>query len=108
MAEFEKNMMESAQPGPEHETLAKMVGDWNMKTLFTMGLESMELGASVHSEMILGGRFLMQTISGGEGEWSMGSVSLIVKLLEDGSWHTQVIFKPGTFGPAPSDRHLRK
>ena len=77
MAELEKKMMESAQPGPEHETLAKMAGDWEMQTLFTMGPEPMKFSATVHSEMILGGRFLLQTVSGSAGEFSMDSVSIM-------------------------------
>ena len=61
--ELQQKQMESmqlAQPGPEHERLARLAGDWEQEVKFWMsaGAEPMTFTGSSTGEMILGGRFL--------------------------------------------------
>lgn len=77
MAEIEKRMAESAVPGPEHEILAQLAGDFTMETTINMGPEPMTMTAETHSEMILGGRFLLQHTQGGEGPMAMESYTIM-------------------------------
>ncbi len=57
-------IMELARPGPEHDRLAAMAGDWDV----TYRMGGTTITASVESRIILGGRFLMSTATGsGEG-----------------------------------------
>lgn len=76
--EMMAKMMAMAQPGPEHEELAKMVGDWEVETHMFMapGADPMVMTGSGHAEMVLGGRFLQASTSGGEGTpFPMESIS---------------------------------
>lgn len=58
--------MALGQPGPEHEEIAKLAGDWEAEiSLRAMpGVAPMESKASVSSRTILGGRFLELTSHG--------------------------------------------
>lgn len=76
-AEMAKAMAEAAQPGPEHEILAGMAGDWKVETEFSMGAEPMTIEATMHAEMVLGGRFLLQTLEGAEGPMQMNTVTIL-------------------------------
>jgi len=61
------DMMKMMQPGPQHEVLAKMAGDWTMTGKIWMDPnspgEEMKPGTQ-HSEMILGGRYLSSVNQG--------------------------------------------
>jgi hypothetical protein len=61
-------MMASMKPGPQHDLLAKMAGDWSVAGKMWMDPNSppadMKPGTE-HAEMILGGRFL-QSVNTGE------------------------------------------
>ena len=67
-AEMMAKYMELAEPGPEHEFIAKMTGTWDLdgKMWVTPGSEPMTFQSVSNSKMVLGGRFLM---SEAEGEW---------------------------------------
>lgn len=56
-------MMELAQPGPEHEWLAKSAGNWRQEIKFweAPGTEPQTTSGTCKREMILGGRFMMET-----------------------------------------------
>ena len=55
--------MESASPGPEHERLAAMEGTWDIEITMWAQRDAapMTMNGTVEAEMILGGRFLVQT-----------------------------------------------
>lgn len=59
-------MLELAQPGPEHEELAKTAGTWDMDYSMWMMPDAPPLKASGESktEMVLGGRWLYNDASG--------------------------------------------
>lgn len=53
-------------PGPEHEKLASMAGDWSIEVRMWMepGAEPIVLPSTAHREMILGGRVLVEEVEG--------------------------------------------
>lgn len=53
-------MMKAMSPGPEHQQLARMVGDWEFKSKMWMapGAPPSESGGTMHAEMIMGGRYV--------------------------------------------------
>ena len=62
-----EKMMKLAQPGPQHQQLAKLVGKWN----YISNMASMDPSqpptqshGSCEREMLLGGRFLMEKVKG--------------------------------------------
>ena len=64
-------MMELAQPGPEHEELARGAGEWDQKIIMWLPamegmpeMPPMESNAIAKHTMVLGGRFLMTEGSG--------------------------------------------
>lgn len=61
MAELVRRHAEAAQPGPQHERLARMTGAWNVE--LTMwpepGADPTKATGTGRAEMILGDRFLM-------------------------------------------------
>jgi hypothetical protein len=59
-------MMKLAQPGPEHEELAKYAGTWECDVTLAMapGAEPLRQTATVAARPILGGRFLQVETSG--------------------------------------------
>ena len=61
-------MVLAAQPGPEHEMLAKYAGAWKLQTTMwpSRGAEPIRIESTARAEMVLGGRFLM---SRGTSEW---------------------------------------
>jgi hypothetical protein len=60
-------MMKAAAPGPEHQFLAKMVGDWNAEVKFFQpdgtAMPNTSKGM-MHCEMMLDGRFLHMSYEG--------------------------------------------
>jgi hypothetical protein len=79
MRELMERSMELGQPGPAHEHLATLAGNWdiNMTMWSQPGAEAVEVSGSSTSEMILGGRFLMQTTTIPEGMFAGESVAII-------------------------------
>lgn len=53
-------------PGPEHEKLASMAGEWDIEVKMWMepGAEPIVLPSTAHREMILGGRVLVEDVEG--------------------------------------------
>ena len=64
--EMQMQAMQLAQPGPEHEIIAKMAGDWTVASKMWMAPDQkpMEMTIDSHAEMVLGGRFLKSTAKG--------------------------------------------
>jgi len=58
----------AASPGPEHEILAAMAGDWTFKGTFWMAPDapSMESSGTAERKMIFGGRILVEKV---KSEW---------------------------------------
>lgn len=77
-AMYERAMM-LAQPGPEHEKLARYVGTWNMETRYwaSPGTEPIVSTGVSDSKMILGGRFLESVWTTGEGETAAEGKSIM-------------------------------
>lgn len=71
--------MKLAQPGPEHEMLAKLAGKWTTETRMWMapGSEAASFSGECEAEMILGGRFLELEFTAGEGHMATEGVSII-------------------------------
>lgn len=56
---------EAAQPGEEHALLATLVGEWDATAQFSMpGGEVMRSKGRSSNQMVMGGRFLLQSYSG--------------------------------------------
>lgn len=62
MAAWEK----ASQPGPQHEALAAMAGEWDLDLTFWMepGGEPMKTTATASRRMTFGGRFLEEEVTG--------------------------------------------
>ncbi len=60
------SFMQASTPGPQHELLASGAGDWNLETKMWMdpSAEPMVSQATAHREMIMGGRYLVEEVSG--------------------------------------------
>ena len=79
-AEEMKAWTEYMTPGPMHEMMAKLTGDWKTVHKFWMDPagEPMSSDGTAKTEMILGGRYQMSKFSGSvmgmpmEGVWMMG------------------------------------
>lgn len=57
--------IEAGTPGAEHQWLTQLAGDWNASVkMLNMGPEPVTSEATVHSEIILDGRFLLEEIEG--------------------------------------------
>ena len=59
-------MMKAMSPGEEHKLLARMAGDWvfTSKMWMAPGAPPSESGGTVHSEVILGGRYVQSVWKG--------------------------------------------
>ena len=74
MSPGEQKMMEkymkAAQPGPEHQRLAKMAGKWKLQVTSWMmpGAPPMKSDATAEFTSIFGGRFLQQEVKGTMGD----------------------------------------
>lgn len=71
MMEIQMEMMRLAQPGPEHEELAKGVGSWVNASTMTMppmpgmaGMPPMQMSSTAEHEMVLGGRWMRMVTKG--------------------------------------------
>lgn len=56
----------ASRPGPQHQALAAMAGDWDLDLTFWMepGGEPAKTTATAHREMTFGGRFLEENVTG--------------------------------------------
>ncbi len=78
--EMMAKMMELGQPGPEHERLTQLVGEWSTDVKMWMNADGspMIIGGSASIDTILGGRFIEGTfvtegsMMDGEGLFIMG------------------------------------
>ncbi len=61
--EIQKRDLQQRSRGPEHATLAKRVGDWDLVYTFPM-YQGMQMRAEAKSRLILGGNFVETTILG--------------------------------------------
>lgn len=59
-------MQAAGTPGPQHELLASMAGEWDIEVRMWMepGAEPIVLPSTAHREMILGGRVLVEEVRG--------------------------------------------
>jgi len=64
-------MRATMQPGEGHERLASLDGSWHLAGRFRMGPDGPwnSFEARVNSESVLGGRFLLQRVTGQRTEW---------------------------------------
>lgn len=64
--EFMEANMAYMTPGEQHANLADHAGNWNVRTKMFMspGAEAVEMDATADSEMVLGGRFLLEEFHG--------------------------------------------
>jgi hypothetical protein len=72
-AEMARRIMENARPGPEHQRLAALAGEWDA-TFTGMG---MNFTIPVENEMILGGRFLTSSAGGSVGGMPFGTLTIL-------------------------------
>ncbi len=58
--------MQAATPGAQHEMLAASIGDWNLVVKMWMdpSAEPMVSKATAHREMIMGGRYMVEEVTG--------------------------------------------
>lgn len=66
-------MMELAQPGPEHERLAALAGDWEA----TFQMPGLSFVATAENRMIMGGRFLASTVTGTAGAMPFEALTIL-------------------------------
>lgn len=109
IAEMQRVMQELAQPGPEHEMLARMAGDWTQEIVMwpQPGAEPTRLQGRGSSELILGGRFLLAESYMAGSEEPVG-VSLMGFDRRSGEYHTLGMDVVGTYwvtasGPPPEE-----
>jgi len=59
-------MMKAATPGPQHQHLAKMVGDWTFTNTFWMapGAPPQQSTGTMHAQALMGGRYVEHQWSG--------------------------------------------
>jgi hypothetical protein len=71
--------LELAEPGPEHARFEQMVGTWNMElTMWSQpGAEAVVVGGVVEAELILGGRYLVQTTTILDGFFAGESIIIL-------------------------------
>lgn len=68
-AEMRRRMAEAALPGPAHDRLAALAGEWRVETRIRSahGAEPVFVKGSAEARMVLGGRFLVVETRSGEG-----------------------------------------
>jgi len=71
--------LELGQPGPEHARFEQMVGTWDMEmTMWPQpGAEAVVVNGVVEAELILGGRYLVQTTVIPDGFFAGESISIL-------------------------------
>ena len=67
-------VMALAQPGPEHERLAALAGEWDVTYEMAGGVH---IDARVQNRMILGGRFLESRVTGASGGMPFESLHIM-------------------------------
>jgi hypothetical protein len=91
-------MMRLAQPGPEHEELARYAGEWDVEMTFTMpGAPPMQAKARAVAASILGKRFLEIDTQGSMMGMSMQSKSLLGFDRRHGRWTSVGFDTMGTY-----------
>ncbi len=106
-AEMMAAYMEMAKPGPEHQRLADLAGEWkqSLKIWHEPGGEPVLMEGKVTNTMILGGRFLESRGVSGEEPMQTEGVNIIgfdrryghyTIILMD-SWGTYYVTAAGTF-----------
>lgn len=77
-AEQIAQVMELAKPGPEHEMLAKLEGEWDQRILGwpAPGADPFEVSGRAVNRMVLGGRFLESRSTSSFGGEAMESVTI--------------------------------
>ena len=66
-----------ASPGPEHERLAGLAGDWIVEAAFGASAQQMTARAEATNRMILGGRFLTTEVKGTVGGMPFESLTIV-------------------------------
>ena len=71
--------LELAQPGPEHARFERMAGTWDMEmTMWSQpGAEAVVVSGVVEAELILGGRYLVQTTVIPDGFFAGESITIL-------------------------------
>ncbi|MEE8577964.1 MAG: DUF1579 family protein [candidate division Zixibacteria bacterium] len=79
MQELQKASMRAAQPGPEHEILKGLAGNWQQTVNLWMspGTDPMVIEGTCQMTMILGGRFLQSKSVSGEGGHKMETMTIV-------------------------------
>jgi len=79
LQELMARAMAAAQPGPEHQRLARMQGNWDVEIKMwpAPGAAPVTMTGSSESQMILGDRFLMQTLDIADTDPTGEQVSII-------------------------------
>jgi hypothetical protein len=99
-------MMELAQPGPEHAELATYAGEWESEVLLTLapGAEPVREAATATSRMVLGGRFLQMESKGAFMGQPVESLSMLGFDRRHGTWTTVGFDTLGTYWVSASGR----
>ena len=66
-------MMELAQPGPQHERLAALAGEWDV----TFQMPGTSFTATAENHMIMRGRFLSSTVTGSAGGMPFEALTIL-------------------------------
>lgn len=103
--------LELAEPGPEHARFEQMVGTWNMElTMWSQpGAEAVVVGGVVEAELILGGRYLVQTTTILDGFFAGESIIILGFDRRSDEYTLLGLDTMGTYwvsaqGPATSER----
>ncbi len=72
-------VMDMIVPGPEHDWLANLVGEWDqeMRLWMTPGADPLHMSGRSVNELVLGGRYLSLDSEGGEGPLAMHSLGML-------------------------------
>lgn len=78
-AEMARKYMQAAQPGPEHERLARLAGPWDTEITMwpTPGADPVVVEGTCENRMILAGRFLESACGGSYGGMPVESVTIL-------------------------------
>jgi hypothetical protein len=97
IAKLQAVMMESMNPGPEHERLSRLAGRWELETRIwpEPGAQPMTVPGSASNRMILGGRFLVSETTTSSGPMQGESLTIFGFDRRNG-WYTSAGYD--TFG----------
>jgi hypothetical protein len=102
IAKLQAMMMESMEPGPEHERLAGLVGRWSVETRVwpEPGAQPMTVNGTAENRMILGGRFLVSETNTAAGPMQ-GESLMILGFDRRNGWYTSAGYDTyGTYSVA--------